>query len=139
MVCAFGPSSSARLLVICVLSLFILTTLTALARAQDQSGREPFARVCAACHGLDAKGKVGPSLLPFDRDYQEVRGIVREGRGEMPAISPADVSDEELMNIVRYLKTLSSDAAGPARSAPAATLSAVVAPAKGAPTVRSAD
>jgi cytochrome c1 len=32
---------------------------------------------------------------------------VRDGRGEMPAVSPADVTDEELMQIVAYLKKLS--------------------------------
>jgi mono/diheme cytochrome c family protein len=75
-------------------------------RAQDQ-GPTAYARVCAVCHGADAKGKTGPNLLPFEREYLEVRGIVRDGRGEMPAISPSDVSDEELMQIVAYLKKLS--------------------------------
>ena len=77
------------------------------ASAEDPPGKAAFGRACAACHGADAMGKTGPSLVPMEREYLEVRGIVRDGRGEMPAISPADVSDEELMQIVAYLKKLS--------------------------------
>jgi mono/diheme cytochrome c family protein len=71
---------------------------------EDQRGQAAFARACSSCHGADAKGQNGPALLPFEREFLEVRGIVRDGRGEMPSISPADVSDEELAQIVAYLK-----------------------------------
>jgi quinoprotein glucose dehydrogenase len=74
------------------------------ARAQDQPGQAAYVRACAACHSVDFKGKNGPALMPFDKELLEVRGIVRDGRGEMPAISLADVSDEELTQIVAYLQ-----------------------------------
>jgi quinoprotein glucose dehydrogenase len=76
--------------------------------AQGQPGQAAFARACSSCHGADMKGQNGPALLPFEKEYLEVRGIVRDGRGEMPSISPADVSDEELTQIIAYLKKSSS-------------------------------
>jgi mono/diheme cytochrome c family protein len=75
---------------------------------RDQPGQAAFARACSSCHGADAKGQNGPALLPFEKEYSEVRGIVRDGRGEMPSISPADVSDAELTQIIAYLKKSSS-------------------------------
>jgi mono/diheme cytochrome c family protein len=76
--------------------------------ASGQPGQAAFARACSSCHGVDAKGQNGPALLPFEKEYPEVRGIVRDGRGEMPSIPPADLSDEELTQIVAYLKKASS-------------------------------
>ena len=84
----------------------IIASLGRAAIAQEPPGKAVYVRVCATCHGADAMGKTGPALLPFDREDLEVRGIVRDGRGEMPAVSPADVSDEELVQIVAYLKKL---------------------------------
>jgi mono/diheme cytochrome c family protein len=87
--------------------LMVVASLGRIAIAQEPPGKAVYLRVCAVCHGADAMGKTGPALLPFDREYLEVRGIVRDGRGEMPAVSPADVTDEELVQIVSYLKKLS--------------------------------
>ena len=86
--------------------LLVIASLGRAAMAQEPPGKAVYLRVCAVCHGADAMGKTGPALLPFDREYLEVRGIVRDGRGEMPAVSPADVTDEELVQIVAYLKKL---------------------------------
>jgi mono/diheme cytochrome c family protein len=87
--------------------LMIVASLGRIAIAQEPPGKAVYLRVCAVCHGADAMGKTGPALLPFEKEYLEVRGIVRDGRGEMPAVSPADVTDEELVQIVAYLKKLS--------------------------------
>jgi mono/diheme cytochrome c family protein len=86
--------------------LLVIASLGRAALAQEPPGKAVYLRVCSVCHGADAMGKTGPALLPFDREYLEVRGIVRDGRGEMPAVSPADVTDEELIQIVAYLKKL---------------------------------
>jgi len=50
--------------------------------AQAQPGQTAFARACSSCHGADAKGQNGPALLPFEKEILEVRGIVRDGRGQ---------------------------------------------------------
>ena len=76
------------------------------ANGQSDPGQSAYVRVCSACHGTGAKGQNGPALVPFEKDILEVRGIVRDGRGVMPSISPDDVSDDDLTQIVAYLKNL---------------------------------
>jgi hypothetical protein len=44
--------------------------------------------------------------VPFTRGYQELLGIVREGYGQMPPISTREESDEEVLRIEAYLKSL---------------------------------
>ena len=77
--------------------------------AQDAvpAGQADFNRVCKVCHGSEARGDAGPSLVPFTREYEELLGIVREGAGEMPPISARELPDEGVARIVVYLKSLS--------------------------------
>jgi len=70
-------------------------------------GEAAFTRVCQRCHGEKARGDVGPRLVPFSREYDEVLAIVREGVGQMPPIGPRELSDEGVRQIVEYLKSLS--------------------------------
>lgn len=73
---------------------------------EDPAGKQPFDRVCKVCHGPEAEGGAGPALVPFDREVEDVMTIVRDGTGQMPPISAERVSDEEIAQIVAYLKTL---------------------------------
>ena len=75
-------------------------------------GKAPYDRVCSVCHGPDAHGDAGPGLVPLEHDLDEVMVIVREGRGQMPPVVPARLSDDEIKQIVAYLKSL--DTAPPA-------------------------
>jgi len=75
-------------------------------RAQDDVGKAAFARVCQVCHGAEGRGDAAPSLVPLDKQVDEVLGIVREGVGQMPPISAERVSDEEVKRIVDYLKSV---------------------------------
>jgi mono/diheme cytochrome c family protein len=70
------------------------------------SGRTAFDRVCATCHGAEAAGAVAPRLTPFKIGEQELRAIVREGKGQMPAMSAVTVSDEEVRALADYLRQL---------------------------------
>ena len=72
----------------------------------SQSGAEAFQRVCQSCHGQDGKGSVGPSLVPMTKETAEVQGIVRDGLGQMPAISTRELSDEEIARIVEHLRSV---------------------------------
>lgn len=87
-------------------------------------------RGCAACHGDDGRGRVGPSLagivgtevaiegggsVPVDREYL-VESIVEpsakivEGYGlPMPRV---DLTDDEVASIVGYLEALTAPGAG---------------------------
>jgi mono/diheme cytochrome c family protein len=79
------------------------------AAPQDEkaAGRAEFDRVCKACHGPEAQGDAGPRLVPFSRSYEELLGIVREGSGQMPPISPRTIGDEGVAQIRAYLMSLS--------------------------------
>jgi len=103
-------------LLMCVFAIFASPTVlaplrTAPAAQEPQDSSSPaqiaFDRVCKVCHGPEGRGDSAPRLVPFDRDYQEVLAIVRDGRGEMPPISERRVSDDEVKQIVEYLHSLS--------------------------------
>ena len=80
-------------------------------RRADQSadgadlGAEMWAGVCAKCHGPDGEGGIGPRLAGSATlaDADAVETIVRNGRGEMPAVG-ADWTDEQLDALTTYLK-----------------------------------
>lgn len=75
--------------------------------AQSGAGKADFERICAGCHGAEGVGDVGPPLVPFTRSNRELLGIVREGIGQMPALSVRDISDEEVAAVAEYLRGLS--------------------------------
>jgi len=93
-----------------LVTLNIATGATAAAQ-DEQAGKQAFDRVCKVCHGEDGKGGAGPTLVPFDRELEDVMTIVRDGTGQMPPIAAERVSDDELAAIVRYLKSLKAPAA----------------------------
>ena len=77
------------------------------AKGSTSSGQAAFDRVCHICHGPEGRGDGAPRLVPFDRSYEELLAIVRDGRGEMPPISERRLKDEEVAQIVEYLHDLS--------------------------------
>lgn len=76
------------------------------AQARVPSGDAAFARVCQPCHGVQGRNGIAPPLVPMTRNTNEVLGIVREGIGQMPAISPRALGDDEVGQIVAYLRSL---------------------------------
>lgn len=82
--------------------------LIAMARAQAQGGKDGqavYQARCAACHGLQGEGGVGPRLKgnPLLKSPEAVREIVLKGRGAMPAVP---LSEEELKALLEFLGTL---------------------------------
>jgi mono/diheme cytochrome c family protein len=70
-------------------------------------GRPVYEKVCSRCHGPDGKSKQVPALVPFGWSYSQSLDIVRHGGPcGMPAFSESELIDEELKQIVDYLKTL---------------------------------
>ena len=78
------------------------------AKGSKSTGQPAYDRVCHICHGPEGRGDGAPRLIPFDRSYEELLAIVRDGRGEMPPISERRLKDEEVAQIVEYLKSLSA-------------------------------
>jgi len=74
---------------------------------EHSSGREIYLADCASCHHTDLRGSPPdfPSLVDIGRKYSdpEIRSIVREGRGRMPAF--AELSRQGMQALVHYLLT----------------------------------
>ncbi len=78
--------------------------------AQDAAaGKAVYARVCAECHGKNAEGGAngaGPPILPFAHEAPGMISIARAGKGEMAAFPRKDLSDQDIIDVVAYLKAL---------------------------------
>ena len=73
---------------------------------QYQLGRDVYADNCAACHGQNGGGGMGPKLaggavVESYPDEVDHRAVVVNGRGAMPAWGDK-LSDEEIDAVVRY-------------------------------------
>lgn len=80
-------------------------------------GQEKFTASCAGCHGAQAQGGLGPALngatgsgtwtvSEFERAVREGHAPDRELAPTMPRFTEAQLSDEDLMDIYAYLKSL---------------------------------
>ena len=88
---------------------------------------------CALCHGENGNGKTDiakdmsltmvdwtdPKSLA-DRQDQELFGIIRNGKGKMPAEDASRAKDEEVRNLILYIRSMSKDQPAAAPAAPAA-------------------
>jgi mono/diheme cytochrome c family protein len=70
-------------------------------------GQAAYDRVCHVCHGPEGRGDGAPRLVPFGRSYDELLAIIRDGSGQMPPISDRRLTNEEVAEIIEYLKALS--------------------------------
>ena len=80
--------------------------------AGDQAGREAtvdgktvFSDTCGSCHTLSAagtSGTTGPNLDDVSLDAAAIEGIVRDGRGGMPAFGD-QLSDEEISAVAEFV------------------------------------
>ncbi|HWL00196.1 MAG TPA: PQQ-binding-like beta-propeller repeat protein [Parapedobacter sp.] len=67
-----------------------------------QQGAAIYNTNCAHCHGIDKVGNPPfPPLTNLKRDGSEVKQLLRNGYGEMPAFP--NFSDDEVDNIIAYL------------------------------------
>jgi mono/diheme cytochrome c family protein len=59
---------------------------------------------CASCHGVDARGGIGPDI----RCRQGIVGTVRNGKGGMPSLPASVLSDADVAAIEDFLTSLCS-------------------------------
>jgi mono/diheme cytochrome c family protein len=94
-----------RILLLSLFSVALTSAVVSTRQNEPPSGKVVFERVCATCHGSDAKGDQGPGLVPMTMEYDELLAKVRQGGGEMPAISKTKVTDDEVKQVLEYLKS----------------------------------
>jgi cytochrome c oxidase cbb3-type subunit 3 len=84
-------------------------------------GERLFLTYCAQCHGSDARGNKGfPNLTDKDWLYGGEPSVIKEtilhGRnGQMPSMAAALGSDEDITNVVHYVRSLSDLPSDPIR------------------------
>lgn len=67
-------------------------------------GKKAFERVCSESHGDAGEGGEGPPLIPRPHPAKEILNIARTGRGNMPPLPRATITDEEILAVVAYLE-----------------------------------
>jgi cytochrome c oxidase cbb3-type subunit 3 len=77
-------------------------------------GQETFVTICAACHGMDAHGLVGPSLVDgywkYGSSDSEHFKSVAEGRpGGMPPWGP-QLGEDKIWKVLAYVESLPKSA-----------------------------
>jgi cytochrome c oxidase subunit 2 len=75
------------------------------ARASAEFGEEEWEGVCAKCHGLGGGGGIAPLIAgsPVLTDPAALAEIVRNGRGEMPAVG-SGWTNAQIRALIAYLR-----------------------------------
>jgi mono/diheme cytochrome c family protein len=71
-----------------------------------QTGKKIFEQNCSACHGLEAKGLVGPSLQQVHTRKSDVLLIRQVVSGKTPPMPKFELSEQQMSDVLSYLKTL---------------------------------
>ena len=76
-------------------------------RAAADAGERLYDEHCRQCHGTEGRGTTrGPSLVPFDWSYADALELIRRPVCNMPPIPEAELSDQQVAQIVAYLKSI---------------------------------
>lgn len=89
--------------------LFIVSTLSNLAWAADQSALELYKTHCGECHGPDRLGLIGPALLPENLKRLRKKSaveVIQQGRvaSQMPAFADK-LNQQQVDALVEYIYT----------------------------------
>ncbi|MBS2006688.1 MAG: cytochrome c [Cyanobacteria bacterium SZAS TMP-1] len=75
------------------------------------TGEQIFVRTCNTCHPQGRAG-MGPSLENLAKDFPDdakLKAFIRQGKGIMPGQPKEVLNDQELDNLVGYLRALTFD------------------------------
>ena len=108
---------------IVILSVIALSSSLALADGNADNGKSQFAAKCVTCHGPAGQGDgvAAASLTPKPRNLtdnaymktltdQQLADVLKKGGaavGKSPLMPPSGLKDEEIPDMVAFLKTLS--------------------------------
>lgn len=88
------------------LALAISVCTVTIGRAADNAGEGLYANKCRKCHGPEGRGAQGPTLVPFKWSDGEALRLIRQPVCDMPPIPESDLSDQEVAEIVDYLRAI---------------------------------
>ncbi|WP_218081987.1 c-type cytochrome [Anthocerotibacter panamensis] len=69
-------------------------------------GRIIFENNCSGCHGLDAKGEVGPSLMKVSQRRSDTQLITQVVSGKTPPMPSFQLEPQQMADLLEYLKKL---------------------------------
>lgn len=96
-----------RVLPVLMLIVVAVTACSLGRPAEDASGEEIYAQLCARCHGAGLDGGVGPALGPGSPSASEteeyIEFTVANGRGRMPSFS-SSLEEAQLDRLVAYVR-----------------------------------
>ena len=78
----------------------------AVVQANGSRGESQYDAKCASCHGPAGRGGSAPSLVPFLWSDAQALRLVRDPECDMPPIPASELSDEAVLEIFAYLKTI---------------------------------
>lgn len=75
------------------------------ANGDAERGKATYVDKCSGCHGADARGHIGVTLVdrPFLWRASDVANVVRRGRGKM---TPTPLSDGQIADVLAHLRSL---------------------------------
>jgi len=94
-----------------MIKLVLATAVTAVFAVSSPitQGKKLFLNNCASCHGVNAQGKIGPALNGTGHSAHHspmaMMQKIKKGGKIMPSFRDK-LSDEEIMYIIRYLKSI---------------------------------
>lgn len=96
-----------RLLVVVIVAVVSLSACTG-RPAADASGADIYSQLCSRCHGGDLGGGIGPALGEgsdlVDRPDDYIEGVIRGGRGSMPAFGNT-LDDGQIDRLIGFLRS----------------------------------
>jgi mono/diheme cytochrome c family protein len=88
------------------LTLLLAIGVWTIGSAAEEPGQRVYDEKCGQCHGAEGRGGKGPRLVPFIWSYEQALEQIRHPLCDMPPIPESEVSDEQIAQIVAYLKTI---------------------------------
>lgn len=79
----------------------------AASRSTNLTGEQIFIRSCNTCHIDGEKSPQAPTLIDMDTKFPEdaaLKAFLRKGKGNMPPLPVSIINDEELNNLVGFLR-----------------------------------
>ena len=94
-----------------IVAMALLTGCSLGGPADDATGEDIYAQLCARCHGADLDGGVGPALGPgsaaASEDDEYIEFTISEGRGRMPSFE--SLQADQLDRLVDYVRGVQAD------------------------------
>jgi mono/diheme cytochrome c family protein len=88
----------------------LLVTLGACTASDDYLlGKDLYERSCAACHGVDGAGTIGPEIdggsnTDLNLSDEQIYGVITVGPGNMPGFSR--LTPEQVTSLITYVRIL---------------------------------